>query len=52
MLSAYDKENGYFLAMEAHKDDSPFHCPECEEELILKQGRIGLFLSFPTFTSY
>lgn len=42
MLSAYDKENGYVLAMEAHKDEGPFHCPECEEELILKQGRVKI----------
>ncbi len=42
MLSAYDLNNGYVLAMEAHKDDGPFHCPQCEEELILKQGRVKI----------
>lgn len=42
MLSAVDKDNGYALAMEAHKDDGPFHCTECEEELILKQGRVKI----------
>ncbi len=42
MLSAVDTKNGYVLAMEAHKDYGPFHCPECEEELILKQGRVKI----------
>lgn len=40
MLSAYNKENSYVLATEVQRDDGPFHCPECEEELILKAGRV------------
>ena len=42
MLSAYDKDNGYVLAMEVHKNNGPFHCPECEGELTLKQGRVKI----------
>jgi competence protein CoiA len=40
MLSANNKDNGYVLATEIQKDDGPFFCPECEGELILKQGRV------------
>jgi len=49
MLSAYDSNNGAVLAREAHRDDGPYHCPQCEEELILKQGRVTLahFAHFP-----
>ena len=49
MLSAYSLDNGAVLAMEAHKDDGPFHCPQCEEEVILKQGRVKIahFAHFP-----
>jgi competence protein CoiA len=42
MLSANDKDKGYVLATEVQKDDGPFYCPECEGELILKQGRIKI----------
>ncbi len=42
MLCAYTKENASVLATEAHKNDGPFHCPECETELILKQGRVKI----------
>ena len=49
MLSAYDSNNGAVLAREAHRDDGPYHCPQCEEELILKQGRVTIahFAHFP-----
>jgi len=42
MLSAYDQDNDYVLATEIHKDDGPFHCPECQGELVLKQGRVKI----------
>ncbi len=42
MLSANNKDNGYVLATEIQKDDGPFFCPECEGELILKQGRVKI----------
>jgi len=42
MLSAYDTNNGYVLAKEARKDNSPFHCPQCEDEVILKRGRVKI----------
>ena len=52
MLSACDEDNKYVLAMEARKDDGPFFCPQCDEELILKQGRVKIahFSHFPDST--
>ena len=42
MLSAYDQDNNYVLAIEARRDDGPFYCPECRGELILKAGRVKI----------
>lgn len=49
MLSALTEQNETVMAWEANREDEPFFCPECEEEVILKKGSIVIphFAHFP-----
>jgi competence protein CoiA len=49
MLSAIKEPDETVMAWEVTREDGPFFCPECEEEVILKQGSIILphFAHFP-----
>ncbi len=49
MLSAIKESDETVMAWEVEREDGPFFCPECEEEVILKQGSIVLphFAHFP-----
>jgi competence protein CoiA len=40
MLTAIHHDGSEAIADEVEWGDGPFHCPECREEVILKQGRI------------
>jgi len=40
MLVAYNEKKIVCLAPESEKIHSPFFCPECEEEVILRKGKI------------
>jgi competence protein CoiA len=48
MLIARNR-HGEVLAAEVQPQDGPFHCPECEEPVILKQGRVKVahFAHYP-----
>lgn len=48
MLSAIKESDETVMAWEVTREDGPFFCPECEEEVILKQGSIVL----PHFAHY
>lgn len=39
MLSAYDQRRTLIIAWEAVKDQGPFHCPECQRQVVLKKGQ-------------
>lgn len=40
MLSALNKQGETLIAWEATREEGPFFCPACEEEVILKKGSI------------
>lgn len=42
MLSAVDKQQNYVLAEEVTREDGPFFCPECRQEVMLKAGPIKI----------
>lgn len=48
MLIACNRQ-GEVLAAEVEPQDGPFHCPECAEPVILKQGRVKIahFAHYP-----
>ncbi len=48
MLIACNRQ-GEVLAAEVEPQDGPFHCPECAEPVILKQGRVKVahFAHYP-----
>lgn len=48
MLSAVNEPGETVMAWEATREDGPFFCPECDEEVILKKGSIVL----PHFAHY
>ena len=39
MLSAYDQQRILRIAWDTEKDQGPFHCPECQRQVILKKGQ-------------
>jgi competence protein CoiA len=49
MLSALNEQDETIMAWEAAREDGPFFCPECEEEVILKKGSIVIhhFAHYP-----
>ena len=42
MLSAIKESDETVMAWEVTREDGPFFCPECDEEVILKKGSIVL----------
>lgn len=48
MLSAIKESDETVMAWEITREDGPFFCPECEEEVILKKG----FIILPHFAHY
>ncbi len=52
MLSALNEQDETVMAWEATREEGPFFCPECEEEVVLKKGMVVIhhFAHYPEAT--